>query len=74
MTNNPRQKSQWTDKLRVELFLGRTWSDGKGRVYHCANGMLYRVKIFSIKKKRFPYGEIEFNRVDFLGFSTKYIT
>ena len=37
MTNKSRRKSQRMNKLREELILGRTWSDDKRCVYHCAN-------------------------------------
>ena len=37
MPNEPRRKSQRTNKLRGKLILGRTRSDDIGCVYHCAD-------------------------------------
>ena len=51
MMNKPAQKSQRTHKLRGKLILGRTQSDDKGCVYHCANRMLKQVETFSVKRK-----------------------
>ena len=50
MTNKPRQKSQRTNKLRSELFLGQIWFGDKGCVYECANRIIKRVEI-NLKKK-----------------------
>ena len=53
MHNEQAQTKKPTDEqARGKLILGRTWSDDKGFVYHCANTMLQQVEIFSIIKKK----------------------
>ena len=40
MSNKPIRTNQRANKLKGELFSGRTQSGDKGGVYHCANRML----------------------------------